>query len=259
MDEFLLGKAIDQDGTDLAETIPVNYRPPSTDGNGVIFAIPKSPNVYNVDPTKLKPREKLWKEPVLPVLHQCAGAKTPDCGCTKLDRFSNLISKSDCIAQVLRLFFSEVPYRPVFDVFQHGHDQLQSTYSIRLTELNGRDDWCYLDNAAADSPQWPDGSPDGSGTLNCDNRTAVSLFKLNSTDLNVGLIWHGPQLYHFRAELFGDTYCSLETQFKVWIYGEPVRPMVKYLTMTVTAVVIALVLLGIYVAQNGTAVKARDA
>jgi hypothetical protein len=264
MDEFLSGNAVDLDGTDLVQAMPVNYRPPSTDGNGVIFAIPRSPYVYNVDKARLKPPGKLWKEPMMPILQQCAqqcaGSKTPDCtsdcGCTKIDTFSNLISKSDCQVQVLRLFFSEVPYRPVFDVFQHEHDKIANKYHIRLTELNGRDDWCYIDNALAAAPLLPDGS---GGSLDCDNRTAVGLFQLNTSDINVGLIWHGPQLYHFRVEFFGDTYCSLETQFKVWIYGEPVRPMVKYLTMTVTAVVVSLVLLGVYIIQNGSAVKVRDA
>ncbi|XP_070550232.1 cation channel sperm-associated auxiliary subunit beta-like [Ptychodera flava] len=185
--------------------LEVNYRPPSKYG----IAIPMSPHVYNVDPSKPIPRNMFQVSQESWRFKQCAGKQSQDeCNCTDMMRYSNLAKYSDCKQRVYRV--RQASGKLPLKFFLHTDEMevlMTSPYVITLEEVNGREDY-FVQNTPTPSLD----------AMISDDRLVNRSEYLDPNTAKI--IMQGSGLYHFRAKVIpGFSYCELEDELQVFIDG----------------------------------------
>jgi hypothetical protein len=212
-------------GTELTgfnfHDLPTNYRPPSELGR----AVPTTDNFYNADPS----RSRGGRFPVSRnsgIFKQCAGAEDrAGCRCTERQTLSQLVAESDCIVTAREVFFKS-RYVPRFRMREDGVDTGPLRAKFRLIELNGRTDYCF--NTSSSCPKG--------------DREELEATLLDPEAFHA-ISWSGEELFHFRAEVVSDSYCSVATEFTVWVIASPLQTATWYTVVSSTAIISALTLI----------------
>jgi hypothetical protein len=218
-EEFLYDDPTDEDGIAMVEPLSANYRPPSALGK----MLPTSTNLYAADPAITT---RYTHATVDAAYKQCLNRNSrADCGCTDEQRASNFVADSDCIDHALRVYYSST-FSPTFIISSASSETSELTASYTLFELNGRTDYCP--SSAAD----------------CSDPTALAAAVITpSTD---SISFSGEGLFHFHVTAHVDSYCSLTTEFKIWVYEAPVQSVVEWSIISITALTFALILFAGY-------------
>eukprot|EP00474_Spongospora_subterranea_P002768 CRZ03226.1 hypothetical protein [Spongospora subterranea] len=215
------GKSIIIDPNQFSKTvsIPVNYRPPSSLGVGV----PLSPNVYNVVPS-IALEEYLTICRGTGLFKSCTGLGTSQCTCNA-NASQISISNSDCIQTAPSVDFSDVFSPPLF-ITSWGKVINNVTQTYEIIEMNGRSDFCITASTVCSS------NGDGEGPY--------------ILDPSSGIIWEGEGLYHFQAIIRNGTYCTLTTEFIVFVIHAPLEKPIQSAVVSITAVISGCCLLIAY-------------
>ena len=138
---------------------------------------------------------------------------------------------SDCISVVRTVHFSSA-FRPdLWIVSDAVNNQLQQPYT--LEELNGRTDYCVNTSATSSA-----------GICADEGRTQNLRFVPSQWD---SIVWKGGGLYHFRATVHHDPFCTLSTEFILFVDAVSMQTSTQYLVMSSTAMACLLAMLGVYV------------
>jgi hypothetical protein len=62
--------------------------------------------------------------------------------------------------------------------------------------------------------------------------------------------WQGDELFHFRVHVVSGTYCTLTTEFKVFVFRPPLQAPVESILISTTSIVLGLILLVIYLRHS---------
>eukprot|EP00698_Gefionella_okellyi_P009802 TRINITY_DN2513_c0_g1_i2.p1 TRINITY_DN2513_c0_g1~~TRINITY_DN2513_c0_g1_i2.p1 ORF type:complete len:1294 (-),score=265.96 TRINITY_DN2513_c0_g1_i2:269-4150(-) len=219
--------------TVLTQSLAVNYRPPSAIGR----AIPTSDNIYNADYFLPRYFDRYNVSRATGAFKQCFNKTHATCACTTTQRYSQLVANSDCLDTTIAVQSAD-PYVPTFLLQQDNRaDQsLQLTYT--LTELNGRQDYCF--NATASGQ-----------AIDCSNWTQIATAVLDPTAYNA-LIFKGVELFHFRVTVAGGTYCLLQTEFMVSAIDPPLAGILGWTVASLTGVSCALIFFLMYLVHCWT-------
>ncbi|KXS19395.1 hypothetical protein M427DRAFT_449604 [Gonapodya prolifera JEL478] len=218
---FLYGAATLVYDVPLVESLPFNYRPPSTEGKSV----PTTEHIYNAAPDKPRYNDRYWASRTTGKLKQCLNAQSRfACNCTDAQRSSEFVADSDCIDKAIRVLYSQV-YVPSLFVHEHGKEPVALSHTFRLTELNGREDYCI---SSADD---------------CSDVTSLRSALLEPGFDNI--TWTGSELYHFKVSA-DFHYCTLETEMQVYVILAPTATLVEQSAMATAAVVFLIWLLVTY-------------
>jgi hypothetical protein len=184
------------------KNLPFNYRPPSYRGTGV----PITNNFYNGNPQQPRYNDFYPWSQNTGTYKQCsafaalpAGDKSLRCGCTAEQVASTSVDNSDCINSAPAVNFM-TPFVPKVRVRVDGRT-LKTPPGLRysLVELNNRTDWCL-------------------NTTDCLQDPTIALVDPNAFD---AINWLGEELFHFRATVTNGTYCSMFTDFTVYVVAPP--------------------------------------
>ncbi|KAI9216271.1 cation channel sperm-associated protein subunit beta protein family-domain-containing protein, partial [Blastocladiella britannica] len=202
-----------------------NYRPPSTLG----VAVPNSTVIYNADPAAARYNDFFPVSKTTGSYQACLGKTSrAECGCRDDQAYSFSYADSDCTNRVLA-YYQQNDMILSFSVTRDLVTYIPVNTSITITELNRRTDWCIAD--AGGSCTAPD-----LGAFSAPSYPAV----------NSSIHFKGSELYHFRATVPIGTYCSLETDFPVFIINATPLPAVQQSVMSLTAVSLCFMFLTIY-------------
>jgi hypothetical protein len=197
------------------QSLPTNYRPPSSLGRD----IPTSDNIYNANATK-----DLYRN-FYSISKDSGSFKSVDCNSTGEDESEE---NSDCISSAQQVIASFV-FTPVFTISDSG---VEKTSNIRYTlrEVNNRTDYCP------------------SSISDCTNARSIrnAIYTKNTT-----LKWLGSELYHFvaSANVDDDEYCDLSDSFSVYVILSAPRTSTLATTMATSGIVFSLSLFMFYVFQ----------
>ncbi|GKT28420.1 Cation channel sperm-associated protein subunit beta like protein, partial [Aduncisulcus paluster] len=191
------------------ETLPTNYRPPSKYGT----AIPICSNIYNADPSEPMYNNVKQISQETGEYKQCLDKDTrDDCGC-KVDHYTTSDPRhTDCIEQVVRVFYSD-GFTPSFYVEEIGSTQTLFEGQVLVQEVNGRTDFCV--DGVCDHP-----SDDSGLTLDLSGDGVIS--------------WKGAELFHLQFTAILDSYCALESYAIVWVYEPPVQSVTMWVFISLT-------------------------
>ncbi|KAJ3417295.1 hypothetical protein HDV05_005751 [Chytridiales sp. JEL 0842] len=188
--DFLYGNPTISGGLQLMQTLPANYRPPSSLGD----MIPTTDNIYNGDPAAPRYNDRYSISKRTGTFKACLNkANRAACGCTDADRVSMKVAQSDCINRVQRVLYDS-PYIPSFVIYENRQPPALLTNLYKLTELNNRTDYCL------------------SSAPDCSKRNSRTIGWMNPLK-NDSISWLGSELYHFKAEVQEKEYCNLSVEF----------------------------------------------
>ncbi|ORZ33950.1 cation channel sperm-associated protein subunit beta protein family-domain-containing protein [Catenaria anguillulae PL171] len=211
-------------GASMIQSLPTNYRPPSTLG----VAVPNSTYIYNADPSAPRYNDFFSISQSTGIFQQCLGESSrAGCACTDNQKRSMSVADSDCIEKVLRAY-----QQSTFALkLQLTRDMITYTTvaaNYTVTELNHRTDWCILNlSGACTPPDW-------------------SYSALADPSQNASIQFKGGELYHFRASVPIGTYCTLRADFPVYVINSTPLPSVHQSAMAISAIVFCFWLLTIY-------------
>jgi cation channel sperm-associated protein subunit beta len=140
-------------------------------------------------------------------------------------RSSERLEDSDCIERVRKVYYTET-FSPSLEVVQDHAIKGRLDLTVRLTELNGRQDFCLNTSTSCTAR---------SGTyttMNMSNYDAIH--------------WLGSELYHFRAEVIDQSFCQLQAEFVVYVVNPPLDQTGENAIIACTAMGIGLMLFFIY-------------
>ena len=146
-----------------------------------------------------------------------------DCNCTDTLGSSFMLSNSDCLFRVYRLFFSEKLSIKLYLKFGNSFTNL--TEPCYLMEVNNRTDYYLTDTV-----------------LSNDGETAVSAIA------NTSITFEGSGLYHFEVVVARTdiSFCNLKTEFIVFIDGAPFAHPAEDIVKAVTAIMFGAIILGVF-------------
>ncbi|XP_055356491.1 cation channel sperm-associated auxiliary subunit beta-like isoform X2 [Paramacrobiotus metropolitanus] len=217
--EYVNATLTNKIGDPVLGPIPVNYRPPS-DADGIDF--PRSPNVYNADVSQPVRTDFAAPDQFPVVYKQCDGC------CTEDMRRSMLLANSECLTQAVYLPFSGD------HLFQLRLDTgtssglLPPSEPVLVQELNNR---------TAFSIVLPDGSHTTLDLLRARmGNTSGILVASNST-----IRFTGTGLFHLRASALPESsYCTLSTEWMLWVYQAPLAFPLGQICQVVTLLVVSV-------------------
>ncbi|KAI9344996.1 cation channel sperm-associated protein subunit beta protein family-domain-containing protein [Obelidium mucronatum] len=219
--------SLNSSGESLVQSLPVNYRPPSSLGT----SIPTSDSIYNADPASPRYNNRYSISQRTGQFKQCLGATSrSNCACEETWKDSSLVRYSDCITQASSVY-NDQTYIPKFLVHDAATETSSLTMSYTLTELNNRTDYCILDN--------------GTTTIcGADILYTTLIHPLQ----NSSIVWlsSSSELYHFRAQVVENEFCSnFATEFMVWVLLPTPRTstMLTFMSVVVVAFVALLMLM----------------